>query len=90
MTVAELLTASQRAHQAARQQVAGPVGAKKVKKPLDLVKLREAYDLRKQAIDLDPEREDNAWAEEQVSTAAGRDTHVLLMDFYRDKLGLDG
>lgn len=48
---------------------------------------REAYALRKQAHEEDPDHLSPAWAAEQESTPRGYDTHMELMTFYREKLG---
>lgn len=86
-TVAELLYQSLAAHQRAKQQLASKDGRSVLVKARDMAALREAYELRKQALALDPERADPAWQDEQAKTPRGRDTHAELMSFYREKLG---
>lgn len=44
--------------------------------------LRRAGELRRQAIEADPERTAPVWGDEQVETTSGRDTHQLLTKFY--------
>jgi hypothetical protein len=48
--------------------------------------LAQAKALREQALALDPERKDPAWAAEQSKTPNGRDTHEELMAFYASEL----
>lgn len=49
--------------------------------------LRQARDLRVQAIGLDPGRIDPAWTDEQKATPAQTNTHDELMRFYTEMLG---
>jgi len=83
-TVDGLLQESLTAHKAAQQVVKGG----KLIRLLDYERLAVAYALRKQALLMDPERTDPAWQVEQVKTPNGRDTHLDLMTYYREKLGV--
>lgn len=86
-TVAELLYASIAAHLLAKQETYGKGDHRRMTRARDFGKLREAYELRKQADAADPAHADPAWSEEQAQTANGKDTHAALMAFYREKLG---
>lgn len=86
LTVAQLLEASWAAHKAAQQVTTGAKDKRRVTRGLDVKKLTEAYELRKQAIATDPDHTDPAWQQEQARTPNGRDTHAELMAYYRGKL----
>jgi hypothetical protein len=78
-TVSELLTMSMVCHRQAR-----PVG-KSMNRPKNWRELlKQACDLRKEALALDPERKEHAWKDEEAQTATGRNTHEVLMSFYSD------
>jgi len=89
MTVAELLKESLSLHRQAMPVTVGQGSRRRTSKTRDREKLRQAYELRKQAHALDPEHDDEAWADEQSVTPVGYDTHEMFMRFYRDQ-GLDG
>ena len=80
MTVAELLRQSMAAHNQYKQ----------LARQRDIARAREALtlarDLRKQAIEMDPDRSEPCWAEEQGKTATGVDTHDALTQFYAEQL----
>lgn len=79
MTVAEMLAESMRLHLSAKP-------AAKAKRAWSEIAptLRDAYVLRKQAHEADPEHRDPAWSFEQKHTPNGVDTHEAMMAFYRD------
>lgn len=71
MEVADLLTASRAAHQAAIPRKG---------RSRDLTVLLRAAELRDEALALDPDRTDPEWANDKAS-------HADLMAFYAEKLG---
>jgi len=82
VSIAELLSQSMAAHKSAR-----PAGKNSVRPTDWKARLKTAADLRKQALEQDPERKDPAWSEEERHTTTGRNTHEFLMAFYLDVLG---
>lgn len=86
MTVPELLDRSWQAHQ--RYRSAAGSAKKAPDGPVMRQALLDAYTLRVQAHEADPEHADPAWISEQGKTLAGVDTHDSLMTFYKKKLSL--
>jgi hypothetical protein len=85
LTVPELLTMSLALHRQARPQ------GRSMNRPKNWRELlKQACDLRKQALEMDPERKEQAWKDEEAQTATGRNTHEALMSFYADQGFLNG
>lgn len=76
--IERLLKASLQAHEAAK-------AARYTKSASAGQLLQEAQRLRLDALELDPERIDDAWARER-GRFNGRDIHAELMAFYKQKI----
>jgi hypothetical protein len=79
VTISDLLTESMKLHKSARPQGRGMTRPSNWR---DL--MRQAFELRKQALAQDPDRTDQAWRDEEQHTPTGRNTHALMMAFYAD------
>ena len=81
MTTAQLLKQSMAAHERSLMQRRQKTGDWRAS-------MQDAYDLRVQAHEADPEHTDQAWSDENVKTNTSADTHTQLMAFYRKQLNL--
>lgn len=76
MTVKQLLATSHAFHEQAKPTKT---------KPRDRNAMAEAAKFRLEALAMDPNREDPAWAEEDAKTAPGTNTHEAMLAFYRQQ-----